>query len=148
MGLHAYDDSTLSRVSNLREVIGYLLDPDAEQAERLNDLKRAFAGFALHQVAILGASVEGARELLDSLSPGSMASPEGALSSSGSAITIGRQRLPAFFMNLWPVAPLVSWNRYKRHYEMTAEGDRFTQKLFGRKFVRAYLALVGSQETR
>jgi len=148
MGLHAYDDSPLSRVSNLREVIGYLLDPDAEQTERLNDLKRAFAGFALHQVAILGASVEGARDLLHSLSPGALASVEGALSSSASSITLGRRRIPSFLMNLWPVAPLVSWNRYKHQYEIEAEGDRFTQKLFGRNFVRAYLALVGSQETR
>jgi len=148
MGLHTHNDSTLSQASSLREVVGYLLDPEANQTERLNDLKRAFAGFALHQVAVLGASVEGARELLVSLSPDSIASSDAALSTSGRAIIVRPHRLPSFLMNLWPIAPLVSWDRYKRQFEMESEADRFTQKLFGRKFVRAYLALVGSQESR
>ena len=51
-------------------------------------------------------------------------------------------------MRLWPIAPIVAWSRYKRTYESTTEEDRFTRKLFGRKFIRAYLALMGSQDTK
>jgi predicted component of type VI protein secretion system len=145
MGLGTgYDQSPLDRVSSVHEVIAWLMEPDAEQGERLNDLKRTFASFALHQVAMMGASVEGARDLLDSLSPGAI-----SRSADGSEAMVSRTQAMLFrFLNVWPFTPMVSWSKYKRRFEATTEEDRFTRKLFGRKFLRAYLTLIGSQESR
>lgn len=150
MGLRlSYDDSALDRAQALEDVIGHLLESDADHGERLNDLKRAFAGFALHQVALLGASVEGARELLEDFSPSSISRAGGtAAPSSSSAIVVRGQEALSYLMRVWPIAPIVAWSRYKRTYESTTEEDRFTRKLFGRKFIRAYLALMGSQDTK
>ena len=150
MGLQlSYDDSALDRAQALDEVIAHLMEPDADRSERLNDLRRAFAGFALHQVALLGASVEGARELLEGFSPNTISGARGNASPSTSgAITVRGQEVLSLLMRVWPIAPIVAWSRYKRTYESTTEEDRFTRKLFGRKFIRAYLALMGSQDTK
>jgi len=147
MGLQIqYDESPLDRASNLDEVISHLLDPNADPSERLNDLRRAFASFALHQVALIGASVEGARELLESLSPSSISQTSEAAPAGSNSIAVRGQELLSLLMKVWPIAPLASWSRYKHRYESTTEEDRFTRKLFGRKFIRAYLALIGSQD--
>ena len=149
MGLQInYDASPLDRAANLEEVIGHLLEPNADRTERLNELRRAFAGFAIHQVALIGASVEGARELLDSLSPGVIAEGNPVTRSGSNTITTRTQVLLASLMRAWPIGPLFSWSRYKQTYEATTEGDRFTRQLFGRKFIRAYLALIGGQDGR
>ena len=95
MGLHlTYDESPLDRAQALDDVIGHLMEPDADHAERLNDLRRAFAGFALHQVALLGASVEGARELLEGFSPSSIAGATATMPPpASSAIVVRGQEL-------------------------------------------------------
>ena len=145
MGLQlTYDESALERAQSLDEVMVHLMEPNADRSERLNDLRRAFAGFALHQVALLGASVEGARELLEALSPDAIGSS--SQSATSSSIVVRSQALLSYLMRVWPIAPIVSWSRYKERYESTTEEDRFTRKLFGRKFIRAYLALMGSQD--
>jgi predicted component of type VI protein secretion system len=147
MGLQlTYDESALERAQSLDEVMVHLMEPDADRSERLNDLRRAFAGFALHQIALLGASVEGARELLEVLSPGAISS--GSQSATSGSIVLRSQALLSYLTRLWPIAPIVSWSRYKQRYETTTEEDRFTRKLFGRKFIRAYLALMGSQDRK
>jgi predicted component of type VI protein secretion system len=145
MGLGTnYGQSPLDRASGVHEVIAWLMDPDADQGERLNDLKRTFASFAIHQVAMMGAAVEGARDLLDSLSPGSISGSAGE----SEAMVSSTQAMLFRLLNVWPFTPIVSWSKYKRRFEATTEEDRFTRKLFGRKFLRAYLTLIGSQESR
>jgi predicted component of type VI protein secretion system len=125
------------------------MEVDADRAERLNDLRRAFAGFALHQVALLGASVEGARELLEDFSPSSIRGAAATIpSATSSAIVVRGQEVLSLLMKLWPIAPIMAWSRYRQMYESTTEEDRFTRKLFGRKFIRAYLALIGSQDSK
>ncbi|MEM7434995.1 MAG: FHA domain-containing protein [Myxococcota bacterium] len=148
MGLQVhYDQSALDRADALDEVIGHLMDPDADQTQRLNDLRRAFAGFALHQVALLGAAVEGARELLDGFAPGAISADMTSQSSSGSIVPRG-QAVLSVLSRVWPIAPIISWAKYQKRYESVTEEDRFTRQLFGRKFIRAYLALMGSQDVK
>lgn len=150
MGLRlTYDESALDRAQALDDVIAHLMEVDADRAERLNDLRRAFAGFALHQVALLGASVEGARELLEDFSPSSIRGAAATIpSATSSAIVVRGQEVLSLLMKLWPIAPIMAWSRYRQMYESTTEEDRFTRKLFGRKFIRAYLALIGSQDSK
>jgi hypothetical protein len=146
MGLRINRDETpLDRAKNLEEVIAYLMQPGADRSERLNDLKRAFTNFALHQVAILSAVVEGGRALLESLSPEVIASEQTLPSASGGLARRGNVLL-TYAQKLWPVAPIVQWGRYKRRHDSTMEEDRFTKVLFGRKFEHSYLAVSGSRE--
>ncbi|MEM7137474.1 MAG: FHA domain-containing protein [Myxococcota bacterium] len=148
MGLQVnYDQSALDRAEALDEVIGHLMDPDADQTQRLNDLRRAFAGFALHQVALLGAAVEGARELLEGFAPGAIHSDLTNQSSSGSIVPRS-QAVLSMLSKVWPIAPIMSWAKYQKRYQSVTEEDRFTRQLFGRKFIRAYLALMGSQDVK
>lgn len=149
MGIQVhYDPSELDRAEALDQVIAHLVDPEADQSERLNDLRRAFAGFALHQVALLGASVEGARELLDTFSPDAISAATTQAPRGSSGLALRGQAALSFLGKLWPMAPIMSWSRYRKTYESTTEEDRFTRKLFGRKFIRAYLALMGSQDSK
>lgn len=149
MGLQInYDASPLDQATNPKDVIAHLLEPSADRMERLNELRRAFASFALHQVALLGASVEGARELLESLSPRVVAGTAPTATIGSNAITARAQGILSALTRTWPIGPIISWGRYKQAYDATTEGDRFTRQLFGRKFIRAYLALIGGQDRR
>ena len=146
MGLQInYEPSPLHRAATLEEVIAHLMDVDANRADTLNELRRAFADFAMHQVALIGASVEGARELLESLAPSKITGDEPPSRVGGGNLTVRRHRFASVFVKAWPFASLISWARYVRQYEATTEEDRFTRKLFGRRFIRAYLALIGGQ---
>jgi hypothetical protein len=69
-------------------------------------------------------------------------------SADSNAIVVKSQAALSFVLKMWPFAPIVAWSHYKQTYASTTEEDRFTRKLFGRKFIRAYLALMGSQDRK
>ncbi|MEM9193909.1 MAG: FHA domain-containing protein, partial [Myxococcota bacterium] len=73
LGIRTHRDRTpLDTAQSLDQVIAYLMDANPDPAARLAELKRAFADFAAHQVAVFHAVVEGGRAVLDAMSPESV----------------------------------------------------------------------------
>lgn len=130
------EDTTLYRTDDPRVALAYLLDPTAGGAARINELSRAFADFALHQVALVGGVTDGARALLEQMAPAALA--EGNLPA-------GQGDDEGLLAKWLGGAHAKLWNRYRTQYENLIEGDRFTRELFGRHFARAYYRMTGGR---
>ena len=145
LGIRSHLDRTaLDAAQNLDQVIAYLMDANADPSARLAELKRAFADFAAHQVAVFHAVVEGGRAVLDAISPESVfqQADEGA----GEGLRVRGSTFLSRLREVWPVLPIVGWSAFARRHEELAQEDRFRKVLFGRKFERAYLAVSGNRE--
>jgi len=134
------DDSLLQKTENPHALLAYLMDPHQDGAGRVTELSRALAEFALHDVGLLGAVVEGARSLLGKLSPQALRTADdpprdAAAFSQGNAVD-----------KPWSFATRKHWRRYvAQHFEML-QGDRFTRELFGREFARRYYVVTGGTQ--
>lgn len=129
-----HEDSLLHGTHDPRAVLAYLLNPDTTHSNKITELARALADFAVHPVALVSAVVEGAREVLQELSP---------------ATLTGRGERPgaSFFGKLLGVDQKELWTRYVTAYDETIDADRFTRKLFGRGFARKYYAITGGRRS-
>jgi predicted component of type VI protein secretion system len=130
------DDNTLLRVDDPRAVLALLLNPEQTGEERTTELSRALTDFALHQVAVVSAVIDGARALLDQAAPDALEKrpdppPDAALPEDGA------------LDRLFPYAARKLWRRYVAHHQEMIEGDRFTRELFGRAFARRYYSVAG-----
>jgi predicted component of type VI protein secretion system len=139
MSLTRYaDHSTLQRTENPSALIAYLLNPGKEGNQRPNELARALADIALHQVALVSATVEGGRALLDTIHPKALKDgPEPPRSSPALAEEEGA------LDRLWPQRARGLWRKYVAQHHDLLEGDRFTREIFGRKFARRYYSITG-----
>jgi predicted component of type VI protein secretion system len=118
-------------------LLAYLLGSPTEGDARLMELSRALADFTLHQVGLVGATVEGARKLVELLGPESLASvPDPPDDSPALAPQPALSRL-------WPWAARSLWRRYLAHHYSLVESDRFVRELFGREFARRYYSVTG-----
>lgn len=129
-----HHDSLLHATHDPRALLAYLLNPDTTHCNKLTDLARALADFAIHPVALLSAMVEGAREVLQTLSP--------------TALT-GRGERPgaSFFGKMLGAEQKELWTRYVDVFDQTIDGERFTRKLFGPSFARKYYAITGARRS-
>jgi predicted component of type VI protein secretion system len=117
MGLHLATESTpLHDLKTHADAMAYLLDWTAGSGERIDEVKRAFAGLAVHQVAVLNGVMAGVRELLEGLAP-----------KSGG----------------W--GRLVSGSDMEKKRRELLDEDRFARIVFGKAFERAYYAMTGGK---
>jgi predicted component of type VI protein secretion system len=128
------DDSILQTSKNPRAVLAYLLNPGPEGISKVTELSRAMADFAVHQVALVSAVVEGARDVLNELSPNALAGH-------------GERQGASFFAKLLGGDQKALWTRYISKFDETLDEDRFTRKLFGRGFARKYYAITGGRRS-
>jgi predicted component of type VI protein secretion system len=129
------DDSLLHGTHDPRAVLAYLLNPDTTHSNKITELARAMADFAVHPVALVSAAVEGAREVLQALSPATLAGR-------------GNERPGASFIGkLLGADQRELWTRYVTVFDETLDADRFTRKLFGRGFARKYYAITGGRRS-
>ena len=61
--------STLQQCEDPHALLAYLLSSDPRACDRSQELRKALADFAMHQIALLSAVVEGARSMLEQLGP-------------------------------------------------------------------------------
>ncbi|MEY4575678.1 MAG: hypothetical protein RL701_381 [Pseudomonadota bacterium] len=126
-------DTLLNTSTNPRAVLAYLLNPTAENGSRVSDLQRAMADFAVHQVALVDAVVQGARDVLAELAPDTLT---------------GRDKAGAsFFGKLLGNDQKDLWMRYVKTFDDLLDADRFTLKLFGKGFARKYYAITGGRRS-
>jgi predicted component of type VI protein secretion system len=137
MSLTRYADATpLQNETDRQAILAYLLSPSQEGGERPNELSRALADLALHQVALVSSVVEGARSMLEGMSPSALrtvADPPAT-----TPVLNGE----SFIDSIWPVKARKLWRRFAVLHHDLAEGDRFTRELFGRAFARRYYSVT------
>ena len=132
----AQASSGLSKANDARKVLGYLLAPETDATDRIDELTRSFADMAIHQVAVLSGVIEGTRSLLLAVSP-------------QQAFGVGPQEqvpTPSGFGAIFQ-APKLSgaWKKFVTAHVGMLENDRFTREVFGKSFARAYYAVTGNQ---
>lgn len=127
-------DSILQTTKNPRLALAYLLNPSHEGASKVEELARAMADFALHQVALVSAVVEGARGVLQELSPDTL-QPK------------GKQAQRGFFASMFSNETESLWQKYRGVFGEMVDEDRFTRRLFGRPFARKYYAIMGGRRS-
>ncbi len=110
-----------------KDLLAYLFDFHTDGEARSDELRRAYAEIAIHQIAMLSGLVEGVRAMLQDLEPEKIASQ--ALSSRRGLRWFKRSR--------------VCWQAFSEHFQRLMEHDRFTRSLFGSDFIRAYYAVTG-----
>jgi predicted component of type VI protein secretion system len=129
--------SLLQQSEDPHALLAYLLSSDPNARDRSQELRTSLADFAIHQIALLSAVVEGARSMLAQLEPRALAKlrePEhaaGVLEAESAA-------------RVWPFAARKLWHKFVvRHHDLT-QTDHFARELFGREFMRRYHAIADS----
>jgi pSer/pThr/pTyr-binding forkhead associated (FHA) protein len=128
-------DSILQTTKNPRVALAYLLNPSTEGSSKVEELARSMADFALHQVALVSAVVEGARGILQDISP----------EAAGKRDPNGPK--PGLFARMFSNEVQVQWDRYRGLFAEMVDEDRFTRRLFGRAFARKYYAIMGGRRS-
>ena len=123
MGVRAVGGhSPLHRSQAATEILGYLLDPNANTQERLEQLVDLFADLMIHEVALLSGVKAGVRQLLAEIGP------EGGYAQSEGGKPIGLLDR--------------SLRRYADFFKAATEDDG-ESVVFGPEFARAYADALG-----
>nr|MDQ3032171.1 FHA domain-containing protein [Myxococcota bacterium] len=118
--------------SSGQDILAYLFDFRVDGEERVSSLARVFADLAMHQMAMVAATRDGVRSLVEEIAPSTITQ---RAQRSGGRTGSWRDLLPFGGMQLWEV--------YRRAHADLAEGDRFARHVFGPRFGRSYLAMTG-----
>ncbi|MEY4509150.1 MAG: hypothetical protein RLZZ450_1272 [Pseudomonadota bacterium] len=124
---------------NGRAILAYLLNPKANWDERLLELEQTIREVVTHELALFKATMEGAKLLVDSLSPAAIADAEGVESESGGSGLWGRRRAKES-------TDARLWRRFVSMHEALTDGNRYQRVFLGRVFARTYLAAMGKSE--
>ncbi len=113
-------ETPLRRARSPQELLRHLLDPAADGAARIDDLTGGFGEVMIHQVAMLGATRQGIRALLDRLDPKKLQNPL-----------------------VWPVRFWKRWRAFESVWAALAEEEHAVQVVFGPEFARSYAMVMG-----
>jgi hypothetical protein len=120
-----------------------MLNPGADWNDRLGEIESAISDVVMHELSLFKATLEGARGLVESMSPEALAKAEGidlaSLEEGGSSGGFLGRLLPRDT----PEGRL--WRRFMNTYEGLMDGDRYQRTFLGRKFARTYLAAMGQR---
>jgi hypothetical protein len=135
--------SSILRSDNGRVILAYMLNPKADWGDRLGELESAISDVVMHELSLFKATLEGARGLVESMSPEALAKAEGIDLASLEEGT-GSGFLGRLLPRDTPEGRL--WRRFMNTYEGLMDGDRYQRLFLGRKFARTYLAAMGQRE--
>ncbi len=127
LGLPVPNQDRLQTIESARELLSYLLEPDAPPG-RIDELSRACADLMMHEVALLNAVNAGARELLEELSPSALSGPLSGGVLGWLARLFGRDG---------------RWRSFRRKFDELQEETALSSVVLGRTFMRAYAAALG-----
>lgn len=123
------DPTPIEDARDPRSVLEYLLDWTGDGDARMQQLRGQYAEIMTHQVALLGAVMEGVRKLLQvRLSPAGIVRH---VDGEGGAFSFG------------PFKAAAAWRRYLALHDELTEDKEITSAIFGRDFARAYSAALG-----
>jgi hypothetical protein len=129
MGIRvARGEGPVASARDARELLAYLLAPGQGSA-RATELGSAFADLMMHQLALLAGVTDGARDVLERLSPEAILAQLEA--GGGLALKVKTLREGA------------QWRAFLDRYRELEEEGTLTATLFGKSFLRAYAAVAG-----
>lgn len=138
--------SSVLRSDNANAILAYLLNPQADWSARLQELEQTVRDSVMHELALLKATMEGARNLLAAISPHAIAEAEG-IDGESFAEDAGRASL----LERWRSggganAEARLWRRFVTMYQSLLDSDRYQRVFMGRIFARTYLAAMGQEQ--
>jgi predicted component of type VI protein secretion system len=137
--------SSVLQSDNGRVILAYLLNPRAEWSERALEVEESLRNVVMHEIALFKATLEGARGLLDALSPETIAQAAGVdlaqLDEEGDSPGLW-QRLTSRDDSRAQL-----WRRFVSTYESLRDGARYQRVFMGRPFARTYLAAMGQADS-
>lgn len=123
------DPSPVEDPQDPKVLLSYLLDWTGDGDARMQQLRGQYAEIMTHQVALLGAVMEGVRKLLQvRLAPAGI---DRHVEAQGGAFNFG------------PFKAAAAWKRYLALHDELTEDKEITSAIFGRDFARAYSAALG-----
>jgi predicted component of type VI protein secretion system len=129
---------------NGRVILAYLLNPKADWSERAGEVEEALRNVVMHEIALFKATMEGARALLDALSPEALAKAANVNLEELEEDTSGA----GFWQRLKREDPKAAlWQRFVDAYDSLKDGARFQRVFMGRQFARTYLAAMGQSDS-
>jgi hypothetical protein len=125
-----------------REILAYLLNPMADWNSRVAELEDTIRELIGHELALLRATMEGARGLLQTLSPDKLAEAEGVQLPQEDE---SREEAGGLWNRFRTKASAEErlWRRFANTYAELIESDRYQRVFLGRDFARAYLKAMG-----
>lgn len=130
--------NVLERSEDPHALLAHLLEPSPAAHARSQELRRMLGDFAMHQIALLSAVVEGARAMLTQISPRVIHDAPDATIDSGVL-----DQDPSL-AGAWPLTARKLWRKFLvLHHDLT-HADHFARELFGREFTRRYHAIADS----
>jgi hypothetical protein len=128
---------------NGRVILAYLLNPKADWSERVQEVEDALSNVVMHELALFKATLEGARALLETLSPAAIAQ--------GAQIDLSEveeSSEPGFWQRLKSRDDprTLLWTKFVETYESLKDGARYQRVFMGRPFARTYLMAMGQSE--
>jgi predicted component of type VI protein secretion system len=123
-------------------VLAYLLDPHVDWNDRLRELEGSVRDAVTHELALFRATLEGARALVNTLSPKVIAS------SADSGDAASTSPAPGFWTRLLckDAGDIGLWRRFLSMYGELTDGERYERIFLGRVFSRSYLAAMGQPD--
>ena len=132
-------NSILRSADDPKVVLGYLLDPTATWEARFAELRNAVRAMVRHDWALMQATLEGARELLQSLSPEQLAEREGI-----ELPRLDEKEAKGFWPSRSPRSPFERlWRRFSEEYAALVQGDHYQRRFLGTRFARRYTRAMG-----
>lgn len=116
-----------------RALLAHAFDFRVDGEERVSSLARIFADLAMHQMAMVSATREGIRSLVDETSPSAIEERV-------------RAKQAKSWRDLLPIGAAHLWSAYRSFHQDISEGERFVRHVFGVQFGRAYHAMTGRPE--
>jgi hypothetical protein len=125
-------------------VLAYLLNPQADWSDRLRELEQSVRDVVTHELALFRATLDGARTLVNTLSPNVIASSGAAEAGDGA----GGVTAPGFWTRLLckDAGDIGLWRRFLATYGELTDGAHYERIFLGRVFSRSYLAAMGSPD--
>jgi predicted component of type VI protein secretion system len=124
-------------------VLAYLLNPRADWSDRLRELEQSVRDVVTHELALFRATLDGARSLISTLSPETIAS-------SATADDDADDDAPSagFWTRLLckDAGDIGLWRRFLGLYDELTDGAQYERVFLGRVFSRSYLAAMGRPE--
>ncbi len=124
-------------------VLAYLLNPRADWNDRLRELEQSVRDAVTHELALFRATLDGARSLMITLSPETIAS----------SIVVDDdaaddEPVAGFWTRLLckDAGDIGLWRKFLTLYDDLTDGARYERVFLGRVFSRSYLAAMGRPE--
>jgi predicted component of type VI protein secretion system len=124
-------------------VLAYLLNPRADWNDRLRELEQSVRDAVTHELALFRATLDGARSLMNTLSPETIASS--AICDDEAA---DDEPAAGFWTRLLckDAGDIGLWRKFLTLYDELTDGARYERVFLGRVFSRSYLAAMGRPE--